>query len=218
MIRVRHVILPAGLAACVRRDDRGELEVFVAAGLEPARVRSAVRIGLRSYGARGWRAALLPVLLLLPLSGGMSWLRALARLLRAHAIGAAAAATGVGVAAATSAVLIVSAPPQQHVPVAGASPAPARLHHRSHSGGAHPARPGTTVPAAIPTAVPGRTSGHHGTAGSQPHRSATTPPRPKPAPSTAAPAPSPSPSPSPAGSGSSGGSGCLHLLGLSVCL
>lgn len=210
MIRVRHVILPAGLTACVRRSERGELEVFVAAGLEPARIRSAVRLALRSYGARGWRGALLPLPLLLPFTGGLSWLHALARIVRAHAIGAAAAAAGVGMAAATSAVLIVSVPPQHHA-VAGATPVPAQIHHRSRPGAVPSPQPGS-IPAAIPTARPAQATGR---STSQPHRR-TTSTGPSPGASTSAHA-SPSPSPT-GGSGTSNGDGCLRLLGLSVCL
>ena len=50
MIRVRHLPLPTGLNAFVRKGTDGDMEVFVSDGLDPGRARAAVRLALRSFG------------------------------------------------------------------------------------------------------------------------------------------------------------------------
>ena len=68
MIRVRHLPLPAGLSALVRRGADGDPEIFVSDALEPDGQRAAVRLALRSSRQAGWRAGLLPVPLVLLLA------------------------------------------------------------------------------------------------------------------------------------------------------
>lgn len=224
MIRIRHVTLPDGLSAFVRRGASDELEVFVSAELEPARARAAVRLALRSFQSERTRSALLPVPLGLLLAGGAARLRSLTRAVRAHAVTAAAIATGVAVVAATATLLVLT---HQHGPAAAgqlpvpgsqarASPSSSALAtpHRAH--GALPGRggrPGHGQPA-VPTS-------DRSTSPAAPHPGTSSPATgPAPQPSSAAPQPSGagSPTPAPSPSTSAGGGLCVVLLGVWVCL
>jgi DNA-directed RNA polymerase specialized sigma24 family protein len=82
VIRVSHVILPAGLSALARRGADGELSVYVSDTLDPDRQRAAVRAARRE----GWRTFLPVPSAVLLLAPGVSWLRRAARALRAHPV------------------------------------------------------------------------------------------------------------------------------------
>jgi hypothetical protein len=223
VIRIRHLTLPAGLSALVRRRPGSELEIFVSDALDPGRQRAAIRVALRSSRQAGWRAGLLPLpLALLPAVKG-AWLRAAARALRTHALASTAAAS---VAVAAAAALIVALPPVHAPSTAGKLPSAGRIHAapgptastspRGSRNSRHAPRapqvrrlpPHQPPPAPIPSsaASPGRTPTAAGPSASSaptpsvPTSSGTTPP---------APAPS-----QPA----TGGHICLVLLGVWVCL
>ena len=74
MIRVRHLPLPTGLNAFVRKGADGDMEVFVSDGLDPGRARAAVRLALRSFGPAGRTAGLLPIPVALLLAGGLLYI------------------------------------------------------------------------------------------------------------------------------------------------
>jgi hypothetical protein len=222
VIRVRHVTLPDGLNAVVRKDSDGGLQVFVSDALSADRQRAAVRIALRSIRRRGWHTGLLPLPVALPL--GPFW-RSITRALRTHAVASSAVAF---LAVAGAAALIVALP-QHHGPTeAGQRPGRGQVHapapdrtnvaakpgrqrgarpapgHTRLAGGSTGARPGpmTATPAAPPVSAP---------APAKPSKSAPVPPSgtPSPVPTAAS-----SPSPSPPSSGVT----CLVILGVWVCL
>src|SRR5215469_12134200 len=199
MIRVRHITLPAGLIAVVRKDSDGGLQVFVSDTLPADRQRAAVRLALRSIYRPGRRAGLLPVPVGLLL--GISWrsIMPITRAVRSHVIASSAAAF---LAAAGAAALIVGLP-QHHGPtMAGQGPGRGQVHGPA-VGRTHVAsKPG---PSRSPLPTPGATD----VAG----RSAATPPapitapaaqsavpsasQPAPAQPSTSPAPTPSATPSP---------------------
>ncbi len=221
MIRIRHLNLPAGLSALVRRSPDGDLEIFISDALEPLRQRAAIRVALRSTRQAGWRAGLLPVPLVLLLAAGRSGLRAAANALRVHALASAAAAT---LAVASAAALIIALPHHHPPLIAGKLPGAGHVHAPAPAGSAsispprsHAARrapsTGHLQPAVTPAAVP--------SAAASPGRM----------PTIAAPSASPLPtisggtSSSPARAASpappkptTGGTTCLVLLGLRICL
>lgn len=220
MIRVRHITLPAGLAAIVRRDSDGGLVVVVSDSLTADRQRAAVRLAVRSMRRPGWRAALfpLPIGLLASFWRGM---RPVASAPRTHAIASSVTAF---LLAAGAAALIIGLPPHH---------GPATAGQRQGPGHAPAEAPGRTPIAATPgrrhTARPEPRA--TAVAGGQPVPVTATPatpsaapsaPQPRPAPSRSAtapqsgsPSPASSPSPSPP---SSGGVTCVVLLGIWVCL
>lgn len=162
VIRLRHVPLPRGLSALVRRDDSGALEVFLSQALPPDRQRSAVRVALRSARQAGWRSRLAPGLLIpvpllpVPLAARSlvrAWLRAAGTTLRAHALATAGAATA-GLAVATGAVLIAVVPHQHGPASAGRPPVPGRVLAPAPSPAAVSPQPSASArtPAAEPVA------------------------------------------------------------------
>ncbi len=223
MIRIRRLTLPTGLSALVRRAPEGDLEIFVSDALEPGDQRAAVRVALRSSRQAGWRAGLLPVPLVLVLAATRSGLRAAARALRVHGLASTAAAS---VAVASAAALIVALPHHHAPSSAGKLPHAGRVYApepgrtaslspgasrspraRSAQAGRLPLR--QVSPAAIPSAAasPGRTPATAGPTAS-----------PVPTPSgmeSSPPASTPAPTPS---QPAAGGSTCLVILGLWVCL
>ncbi len=180
MIRVRHLPLPTGLNAFVRKGADGDMEVFVSDGLDPGRARAAVRLALRSFGPAGRTAGLLPIPVVLLLAGGRSWLRALLHAVRTHLV--ASAATAASVAVATSAVVVVALPQQHHPAAASRGPAPSHVQ-------APAPRPGTTTAGPQPVSggsagpAPGARSSGQAPAGllTRRHRPRTRPPQ-RPAP------------------------------------
>lgn len=223
MIRIRHLMLPPGLSALVRRTPAGDLEILVSDALDPLGQRAAVRVALRSSRQAGWRAGVLPIPLLLLLGASRSGLRAASRVLRVHAVASAAAAS----VAVASAVTLIVALPHHHAPLSASEPpsagrvqAPGRTTNNSppNSGSPHPAPTAaalrlprqTASPAAIPSALtptPGQNSATAAPSSTPaPAPSSSTPSSPA---ATASPAPSQPPS---------GGQTCLVLLGLWVCL
>lgn len=227
MIRVRHVTLPPGLSAFVRRGATGDLEVFVSDTLEPARAKTAVRLALRSFQSARSRTGLLPLPVGLLLAGGMARVRSVVTSIRTHAF--LTAAIGATTAAAVALVILVAVPHQHGPATAGQAPPSGQVHA---SAPAH--SPGSTRPSHARSAPPSRRGTKPGAGQPAVPTSArsTSPTSPQPGTSTTEPAPGPS-SPAPSGSGSSeptspapspsptggGGSGlCVVLLGVWVCL
>jgi hypothetical protein len=125
VIRIRHLTLPVGLSALVRRGPGSELEIFVSDALDPDSQRTAVRVALRSSRQAGWRAGLLPLPLALLPAVRSAWLRAVTKALRTHAVASTAAAS---MAVAAAAALIVALP-HHHAPSSpGKLPGAARVH------------------------------------------------------------------------------------------
>ena len=226
VIRVRHVTLPAGLSAFVRKDSHGGLEVFVSDALTADRQRTAVRLALRSIRGQGRRAGLFPVPVGLLLGAVWRSMRPITRALRSHAIVSSAAAF---VAVAGAAALIAGLP-QHHRP-ATAGPrlgrdqvhvaAPGRTHTAGKAGPGRRGRRTPGAPGGSAGAVPGPITATPAAPSAAP--SASKPAAPMPSTSAAAPQQStpsptptaaPSPSPSPA---SPGGVTCLVVLGVWVC-
>ena len=220
LIRLRMQALPRGLSAILRGDEWGALEVLVSQALPPERQRAAVRVALRSARGAGWRTRLAPGLVVpIPiaaiLSSGQGWLRALTATLRTHALLTAAATTGVAVVAGATLIAVVPHHPA-HVS-AGRPPAAGQVRAPSAWARSRPSRAVGigTRPASRPAPASGQASAAPAPT-TQPTAPASSPPAPS-APASSAPAtqpPSPSPSPSPAG----GGSRCVVLLGLRICL
>ena len=234
MIRVRHLMLPPGLSAFVRRVSDGDLEVYVSDALDPERARAAVRMALRAVEPAGRRAGLglLPLPLVLLVASGRRWLSGLFRTLRGHAL-VTAAATAAVVAVAAAGVVVFALP--HHPPVASARQAPGQLRqppvsgggvrppsdHSSHATGSQPGRTGHLAPTVSPVAArsPVPASSKPGSASSGP----TPPPSGTGTTTPAGPTPTPSPSSSPpasgGGGGSSGGGGhCIGLVVITLCL
>jgi hypothetical protein len=229
MIRIRHVTLPAGLSAVVRRDSKGGIQVFVSDALAADRQRTAVRLALRSIDRPVWRAGLLPLPVGFLLGTFRRSIMPITRAVRSHAIASSAAAF---LLAAGAAALIVALP-QHHGPtVAGHAPHSGQVHApavgRTHIAGkrspSHAALPtpratvvagrfASTPPARI-TATPAPPSPSY-SAPAKPSKSAGPLPSSTPSPSPTAASPSPSPPPSPP---SSGGVICVVLLGVWVCV
>ncbi len=235
MIRVRHLMLPPGLSAFVRRVSDGDLEVYVSDALEPERARAAVRMALRAVEPAGRRAGLLPLPLplVLLLAGSRRWLSGLVRMLRGHALLTAAASTAV-VAAAASAVVVFALP--HHPPGASAGLTPSQLQqppvsargvppvsgHSSRAAGGEPSRGDHLAPTVSPVAArsPVPATSKPGADGSaptpQPSATGTTAPT--------GPTPSPTPSSSPPAGGGGGGTGggggghCIGLVIITLCL
>lgn len=235
MIRIERVILPNGLRAIARRDENGDLVIYVSNALDAGRQRAAVMAAVRASRRAGWRAAL-PVGVAL-LAGLRLWLGRAATAI--HARPAAWAASAVAVTAgAVAAGALLLAPPHTHSPAAsdrpsaGASLSPP--HQRQQGAPGHHRRRVQPVVArpASPPGMPGKPAqagqsspmpGQPGQTAPAPGRTASPGPSqtpPAPAPSTSppsAPSPVPSPSPSPSPSGGKPGS-CVILLGVRVCV
>ena len=227
MIRVRHLTLPAGLSAVVRRDTDGGIQVFVSDALAADQQRAAVRLALRSISRPVWRAGLLPIPVGLLLGTFRRGIMPITRAVRTHAIASSAAAFFV---AAGAAALIVGLP-QHHGPaVAGHAPHGSQWHAPAASRTRSAGKPGpshSTMPAPRATAIAARSTGTpRGTitaspAPRSPAPSASQPPTTEPSksaapqpsgtPSPTQPAPSPSPQPS-------GGGTCVVILGIWICL
>lgn len=211
MIRLRHVPLPNGLSAFVRRGGSGDIEVFVSAALPPGRQRTAVRAALAASRQAGWRAGLVPAPLVALVAAGRACVRGAGHVLRAHllATGAAAAAT---VAVASGAVLIAVVPHHAGPAVStGRLPAPSRVRSPA---AARPAVPQPSAGRRLPVSGTGPPVAARSAAPSpQPSVAAATSPAPTPQPSSSPPSAVPSPAPS-----SGGRSSCVVLLGLEICL
>ena len=242
MIRIERVTLPPGLRAVARRDEHGNLVVFVSAELDSRQQRAAVLEAVRASRRAGWRAAL-P--LWIGLAAGLRfWLRRLQSAIRTQP---AAFATGIGaiVAGAVVAGVLLTAP-GSHSPLAsGGSPGGSptsqtgpgqpggRGHGRRHvrpisaippgpaSGGPRPGSsspgPGHSSPAPGRShSVPASSSppGHSSTPSPTPSRSSAPSPTPTPTPTTK-PTPTPTPKPSPKPTKSKH---CIIILGIKVCL
>jgi hypothetical protein len=230
VIRVRHLTLPAGLSAVVRKDGDGGLQVFVSDALAADRQRAAVRLALRSIYRPGRRAALLPVPLGLLLATFRRSIMPITRAVRSHAIASSAAAF---VLAAGAAALIAGLP-QHHGPaVAGHRPGHGQVQ-TPVVGQTHIA--GRQSTGHSPGPAPGATAVAHRSAGTppgsvtatpaprsavpsasqpttvKPSKSAAPPPSGTPSPTQTAASP-PAPAPSPSGRGT-----CLVVLGVWVCL
>jgi hypothetical protein len=246
MIRIERVTLPSGLRAVARRDDSGNLVIYVAAELDSRTQRTAVLEAVRASRRAGWRAAL-PIWIGLA-AGLRFWLRRLQSLIRAQPAGWATGVGAVAAGAVVAAVLLTS--PGSHSPLASGGPGgvstsgPAsqgqpggRGHGRRHvqpvaavppgsaSGGP---QPGSTSPGpGHSSPAPGRS--HTGPTSSSPpghsptpnpSRSSTPAPTPTPTPtSTSKPTPTPKPTPKPKPSPKPSKSGhCIIILGIEVCL
>jgi hypothetical protein len=232
VIRIRHLTLPAGLIAVVRKDSDGGLQVFVSDALAADRQRAAVRLALRSTYRPGRRAGLLPVAVGLLLGTFRRSVMPVTRAVRSHAI---ASSAGALLLAAGAAAFIMGLP-QHHGPaLAGQGPGHGQVHApavgqthvarkpgRSHNPGPGPgatavARRSAGTPPGTVTATPApRPAAPSASqpAPAKPSKSAAPPPSGTPSPTqTAASSPSPSPSPP-----SSGRVTCLVLLGVWVCL
>ena len=230
MIRVRHITLPSGLIAVVRKDSDGGLQVFVSDTLPADRQRAAVRLALRSIYRPGRRAGLLPVPVGLLL--GICWrsIMPITRAVRSHVIASSAAAF---LAAAGAAALIVGLP-QHHGPtMAGQGPGRGQVHApavgRTHVAG-EPRKPGlgrSPLPKPGATDVAGRSAATPSAPVTAPAAQSAAPSASQPAPAqpstspapppTATPSPTQTPAPSPSPS-SSGDGNCLVILGVWVCL
>ncbi len=213
MIRLRRQNLPRGLSAVVRRDQGGDLEIFVSQALSPERQRAAVRVALRAARQAGWRAWPLraPVVALLAAAGAA--LRALRGALSSHAIAATAAA--VSAAAVTAGLVVITTLPH-HAPVnAGKPPANSQQSAPTRMPGQGRAA-ASTRPRAGLSSRPVTGVQPSGQPVSQPSAPA---PAASPQTSSLPPAPTPDPSPSSTGGSGTGGSGrCLVLLGIRLCL
>jgi hypothetical protein len=226
MIRIRHLTLPPGLSALLRRTADGGLEIFISDALDPHAQRAALRVALRSSRQAGWRAGLLPLPLVLLLAASRSVMRAASRAVRVHAV---ASATVTSVVVASAAALIVALP-HHHAPLsAGGPPSTGQVHALAPGGpttsphgslSPRPAQntprartfpPQTTAPASSPSAV----------APSPAQKSATAMPSTSPAPTPSGIASSPpaaTATPSPSQPPPDRGQPCLVLLGIWVCL
>src|SRR5215475_10804462 len=126
MIRIDHLMLPAGLDAVAHRTGPGELFIVVSDRLEPGEQRAAVRAAIRSARRHAWEFGLLP----LPLAAGLTAPAAMRHVfaaVRGHAV----ITTVTGTLAAAAA----AAPPGYSQSLAPAATGPAS------------ARPGTRAPA-----------------------------------------------------------------------
>jgi hypothetical protein len=233
MIRIERVILPNGLRAIARRDENGDLVIYVSNALDAGRQRTAVMEAVRASKRAGWRAGLpLGVALLAALR---LWLGRAATAI--HARPAAWAASAVTVTAGVAAVgALLLAPPHSRSPAAsGRPPAAASLSppHQQGEPGQHRRRvqPAAARPARSPGLPDSLTqAGQSSPMPGQPHRTAPVPGRTaSPAPSqppsapvpsaspSSPPSPEPSPSPSPSPTGGKPGT-CVILLGVRVCV
>jgi hypothetical protein len=226
VIRVRHLTLPAGLSAVVRKDSDGGLQVFVSDTLAADRQRAAVRLALRSIDRPSRRAGLLPVAVGLLLGTFRRSIMPIARAVRSHAIATSAGALLLTAGAAALTIGLT----QHHGPaLAGQGPGHGQVHApvagQTHAAG----KPGTGH-----NPGPGATAVAHRSAGTPPGVATATPAPQSAAPSASQPVPAgpskspvpppsgtPSPTQTPASSPSpsaSGGAACLVLLGVWVCL
>ncbi|HTZ92714.1 MAG TPA: hypothetical protein VMB74_09995 [Streptosporangiaceae bacterium] len=226
MIRVRHLTLPPGLSAVVRKDIDGRLQVFVSDALAPDRQRAAVRLALRSIRGSGWRTGLLTVPIGVLLGTFGRRLAPISRALRTHVVATAATAV---VAAAVAAALIVALPQHRGPTAAGpqpglgqapaVSPGPAHIAASSGPGhGALPAPGGTGAASTSPAPRPGPVTVAH----SAPSASQSSAPEPGtstgvPQPGTPSPTATAAPSPS-ASPAAPAGVTCLVVLSVWVCL
>src|SRR5215475_12643654 len=144
MIRIDHLMLPAGLDAVAHRTGPGELFIVVSDRLEPGEQRAAVRAAIRSARRHAWEFGLLP----LPLAAGLTAPAAVRHVfaaVRGHAVITAVTGTLAAAAAAVAAVFIVTAPaPHQHP--AAAPPGYSQSVAPAATGPAS-ALPGTRAPA-----------------------------------------------------------------------
>lgn len=245
MIRIERVTLPAGLRAVARRDENGNLVVYVSAELNSRQQRAAVLEAVRASRRAGWRAAL-PIWI--GLAAGLRFF--LRRLQSAIRNQPAAWATGTGavVVGALVAGLLLGVP-GAHSPLAqGGTPGATPTGQGSSSAGGHEHgrnhfRPISVVPSGSAPGQPGpgsRSPGpgrsspapghsHSAPASSSPPGHSSTPsphpskssPSPSVPPSSSSPAPtrsskpSPTPTPSPKPSRSRH---CVIILGIKVCI
>lgn len=237
MTRIERVALPDGLRAIARRDENGDLVIYVSSALDARRQRAAVIEAIRASRRAGWRAGL-PIGIAL-LAGFRLFARRAATAIRARP----AAWTGAAVAGATAVVvasLLLPTSPRSHGPAASAQPSfqGGSTSLPSRRPGTHLRRslrvqPVAAIPATSPATGGGQPqSGQSSPASRQPPPGSTrTPPPPSPtaaapsptaaapSPTFPAPAPTPSSSPAPAPSASVGQPGsCLVILAVHVCV
>lgn len=248
MIRIERVTLPSGLRAVARRDENGNLVVYVSAELSSRQQRAAVLEAVRASRRAGWRAAL-PIWIGFA-AGLRFWLRRLQSAIRTQP---AAWATGTGavVVGALVAGLLLGVP-GAHSPLAqggtpgatptgqGSSSAGSRGHGRNH------VRPISVIPSGSAPGQPGPGSsspgagssssapGHSRSASSSPPPGHSSSPSPHPSKSSSSSSPSvPPSSSSPAPTKSSKPTGsttpkpspkpsksehCIIILGIKVCI
>jgi translation initiation factor IF-2 len=229
MIRIKRVPLPAGMQAFARREN-GAVAVYVSADLPATGRARAIRRALRAAPEAGWRSTGGPVLIP-ALAGAARLRRAPQSRWTYRAVFAGTAAVAIVVVAMAAAAALSRAPlgpnpgsrPQALAPgpSAGGPAGPAGSANGS-SGAAYgghgtqtgkPGTPGKAVKPGAPGAGGSRpapqTSGKPVPAATTPGTSA---PSPQPS-SGSSPSPSPSPTKKPGG-----GSGCLTLLGIGICL
>ena len=235
MIRIERVILPDGLRALARRNENGDLVIYVSNAIDARRQRAAVMEAIRASRRAGWRAGL-PIGIVL-----LAGLRLTARRATTAIRARPAAWTGAAVAGVTAVVvasILLPTSARSHDPAPSAQPPPQRGStslpsrrpgaHHARSRGSWQVQPVAAIPATSPSAPGGRPQSGQSSpvSAQQPPGFTRTPAPPSPtsaAPSTAPPAPTPtpsatpSPSPSPSVSGGQPGS-CVPILVVRVCV
>jgi hypothetical protein len=241
MIRIERLSLPDGLRAIARRDENGDLVIYVSKAIDARRQRAAVMEAIRASRRAGWRAGL-PIGIAL-LAGLRLSLRRAATAIHAQPAAWTGAAVA-GVAAVVGASVLLSASPGPHSPAASAQPpvqgGSTSLPSQRPGGraarppGSGQVRPVAAIPATSPAGSgggqpqsgqsspvsrqtpPGSTGGPAPTSPTSGAPSPTPPaPAPTPTPTSAPPSSAPQPSPSP----SKGQPGtCVGILSIRVCV
>lgn len=238
MIRIERVILPDGLRAIARRDEHGDLVIYLSDAIDARRQRAAVLEAIRASRRAGWRAGL-PIGIALLAGFRLSMRRAATAIRARPAAWTGAAVAGVTAVVVASVLLPTSA--RSHGPAPSAQP-PFQGGRSSlpagrpgdHPSGSSQVHPVAAIPERSPAAWGGQPqSVQSSPASRQPPPGSTgtpSPPSPTsaaPSPTSAAPSPTPSPaptatptpapSPSPSPSGGQPGS-CVFVLGVRVCV
>ena len=211
MIRIERVTLPPGLRAVARRDENGNLVVYVSAELNSRQQRAAVLEAVRASRRAGWRAAL-PIWIGLA-AGLRFWLRRLQSAIRTQPAAWATGAGAVVVGALVGGLLL--GVPGAHSPLAqGGAPGGGTSTGQAGSGGSggthghgrNHVRPISVVPSGSASGQPGPGSrspgpgrsspapGHSHTGSSSPPPGHSSSPSPHPSKSSSSPSPSVPPS------------------------
>jgi hypothetical protein len=225
MIHIKRVRLPESLQAFARREN-GAVVVYVSAALPAAGRTAAIRRALSAAPEAGWRSPRSPVVLpalaggaRLPLAPDGRW---------AYRALLAAAVAGVAAVIAVATVIALAGGPHR------AAGSPAALRPAASPSGPAPARSGSgagrgtgTSASPVPGSTPGN-PGAHGNggqpaAGGGPAPEASGTPSPIPTPTaTGSPSPAPTPvagpTPSPSPTPVKQSSGCVTVLGVTICL
>jgi hypothetical protein len=232
MIRVERSRMPAGAQAVALRQD-GRIVVYVSEDLAGREQLAAIREALRAAPAAGWRAERSPVLLpALALAAGLRQVpesRWSYRTAVAALAGAALLITATSLASVTvdhGGVHQPAAAGPGRPPLTGAGPVTSQsATGGNHGQGSDPGQqPGNGSSASHPGTAPkpGKTTTtSSGGAGGAPAPQSSGSPAPvvtSTSGSSPQPSQAPSPSPSPSPSKKSGGSGCVDVLGVTVCL